>query len=110
MIVTLSAGQCQPQPRCAGGVNAIEENHIALLLGNGAPLSVQEVVAIESTGNPLLDCGVWQEITGELLCRKLIERHIGIERGYHPIPPDPLRGVAILLEAVRIGVPRRIEP
>ncbi len=41
---------------------------------------------------------------------KLVKGHVVIEGLDHPVAPDPLKGVAVLLETVAVGVAGRIQP
>ena len=68
------------------------------------------MVAVEAAGDLLIDGGLRQQVAGQLPDRELIERQIVIQRPDHPVAPDPLPGVAILLETVAIGVPSGVEP
>lgn len=54
--------------------------------------------------------GVGEEVAGELFDGELVERHVGVEGVDDPIAPDPLEGIAVLLEAVAIGVACGVEP
>ena len=110
VIVALGAGHRQPQPRRARRVDTVEEVVEPLLFGDRAPLAVQEVIAVEAAGDLLLVGRVRQQVAGQLLDRELVERHVGVEGFHHPVAPDPLPGVAILLKAVGVGVARGIEP
>ena len=110
MVVALRAGHRQTQPGGACCIDAIEEVVEPLLLGDRAPLAVEEMVAIEAGGDFLLHGRVGKQVAGQLLDRELVKRHVGIERLHHPIPPDPLPRVAILLESVGVGIPCGIEP
>ena len=53
---------------------------------------------------------VQQQITGELLNRELIERHVGIQRADHPVAvaPDLPPGIAGITRAV--GIAGQIQP
>ena len=115
MVMALGAGHCEAKPRRARRVDPVEEVVEPLLLGDRAPLAVQEMVAVEAAGDFLIERGLfgvgrWQEITRQLLGGKTVERHVGVEGLHHPIPPDPLPGIAILLETVGIGVAGGVEP
>ena len=110
VVMALGAGQRQAQPGGAGGVDAIKQIVEPLLLGNRAPLAVEQMVAVEGRGNFLLVGRVGQQVTSQLFNRELIKRHVGVQRRHHPVPPDPLPGVAILLKAVGVGIAGGIEP
>ena len=115
MVVALGAGHREAEPRRARRVDPVEEVVEPLLLGNRAALAVQKMVAIEAAGDLLIESGLFgggrrQQVARQLLGGKTVERHVGVEGLHHPVPPDPLPGVAILLEAVGIGVAGDVEP
>ena len=110
MIVTLGTRHGQPQPRGACGVDTIKEVVEPLFLRNCTPFTIEEMVAIEPCRNLLLDRRLGQKVAGYLLDGKLVERHVIVERPHHPVPPDPLPGVAVLLKPVGVCIAGRIEP
>ena len=110
VVVALSARHRQSEPRGGGRVDAIEQIDKPLLFRNRAALAVQQVVAIETAGDFLVERGVGQQVARELPQRELVERHVRVDRLNHPVAPDPLPRVAILLESVAVGIPSRIEP
>ena len=68
------------------------------------------MVAVESGGNFLVECGVWQKIAGKLLDGKLIEGKVSVVGTDHPVTPGPHVTVGIILVTIGIGIPRGIEP
>ena len=115
MVVALGTGHGEAKPGGARRVDPVEEVVEPLFLGDRAPLAVQEMVAVEAAGDLLIESGLLsgrrrQEISRQLLAGKTIERHVGIEGLHHPVTPDPLPGVAVLLEAIGVGVAGGIEP
>ena len=52
--------------------------------------------------------GMWQEITGKLLCEKLIVLHVGVESLDYPIAIGPGWRHLIALVAVGVGVTRHL--
>ena len=108
--MALAAGERQAEPGGACRVDPVEEVVEPLFLGNRSPLAIEEVIPVEATGYSLLDRRVGEEIAGKLLDREAVERHVGVEGPDNPIPPHPLPGVAVLLEAVGIGIAGGIEP
>jgi hypothetical protein len=68
------------------------------------------VVAAETGGDDLLLGGSRQEVAGDLLDEKLVERLVVVEGLDHPIAPDPLMPTAIDRVAVGVRVARGIEP
>ena len=52
-----------------------------------------------------------QHVAGELLDRELVVRHVGVDRGNHPIAiATGKRPRAILLVAVAVGIAGQVEP
>ena len=58
VIVALGAGNGQSEPVGGRDVDAVEEDDETLFLGDGSSFPVVEVIAIESAGDFLLDCGI----------------------------------------------------
>ena len=110
VVVALSASDGEAQPVGGGGIDAVEESDVTLFLGDGATFAVEEVIAIEGSCDALLGGGCGEQIAGELFDRKLIEGLIRVEGLDHPVAPNPLEGVAVLLIAVGISVAGGIEP
>ena len=110
MIMTLGTGHSQPQPGGGGHIHSVEQNHKALLLGNGPTLSVVQMVAIETAGYFLVRAGIRQKISSELPNGKLIKWHVLIKGIHHPVPPYPLIGFSIKLKTIAIGIAGGIQP
>ena len=110
VIVTLGARHRQAEPGRGGGVDPVEQVHEPLLLGDRAAFAVQEVIAVEPAGDLVLGRGPGQEVAGQEPDGELIERHVVVQGLDQPVAPDPLPGVAVLLEAVAVGVAGGIEP
>ena len=53
---------------------------------------------------------VLHEIARQLQDRELIERQVAIEGGHHPLPVGPHFAKVIVVDAVRVGVARVVEP
>ena len=66
MIVTLAAGHGEAHPSGGRGVHPVKQNVVPLLLGDGAALPVQEMVAVEGGRHFLGLRGVWQKIPRKL--------------------------------------------
>ena len=110
VVMALGAGHRQTQPGGGCRVDPIEENHIALLLGNRSTFSVEQMVAIESAGDLLIDGRIGQQVAGKLPEGELVEGEVFIQGPYHPIAPEPLPCIAVLLESIAIGIAGSIEP
>ena len=110
VIVALRARHRQAHPCRRRRVHAVEKIVPALLLRDRAALAVQQMIAIESGRDELIARRIRQQIAGELFDRKLVERHVRIQRTHHPIAPHPLKRIAVLLKAIAVRKPRRVEP
>ena len=110
VIVALGARHRQAEPGGGGGVDPVEQVHEPLFLGDRAAFPVQEMIAVESAGDLVLGRGPGQEIAGQETDGELIERHVVVQGLDQPVAPDPLPGVAVLLEPVAVGVTGGIEP
>src|SRR5690606_9229571 len=59
----------------------------------------------------LLDRVVGEEVARDLLEEETVDRHVGVDRVDDPVPVAPrLAEEEVLVEAVRVGVARKIEP
>jgi hypothetical protein len=62
-------------------------------------------------GCDLLVCGrVGEHIACELFYGELIERHVGVERAYHPVTILPHHAALVFFISIGVGVARKIEP
>ena len=110
VIVALRTLQRQAKPRPPGGLEPVDNALDAkLLLARVVALGLHRV-PVERTGHPLLRRCARQEIAGELINRKPVERHVLVERGNHPVAvwPDVARAVCRITG--RVGKPREIKP
>ena len=110
VIVTLGALQRQPKPGSAGRLKPIHDAlDPKLLLARVVALGLHRV-AMKRAGHPLPRGRVRYQITGELIDRKTIERHVVIQRSNHPVTirPDVARPVRRI--ARRVGKAREIKP
>ena len=110
VVVALGAGDREAEPGGRGALDAVEEADVALLLGDVAAFAVEDVVTVEGRGDLLVECRVREQVAREHLGAELVERLVGVEGLHQPVAPDPLEGVAVLLEAVAVGVARGVEP
>ena len=108
MVVATTAVERQAKPDRAHCLGHVEDIIDAILLGDAATLAVNHVVAIEAGGQDLFVRRIRQKITGQLLDRELIERHVVVERTNHPVAPGPHRTLAVTLIAVGVGVACRL--
>ena len=110
MVVALGALKRRAEPDRSGGVHAIDHLIEAAFLRFGARLDVGRGAAVEAGGDAGRLAGVGQEISRDLGNRKRVERHVGIQRGDHPVTIGPQRSQIVALVAVGIGIAGQIEP
>ena len=82
-------GRCRHDP--------VDDVFRSILFINHAPLDRDRVIAIESGCQTGLVGRAGKHVAGNLLDRELIERHVRIERVNHPVAPNPLFSLAIIL-------------
>ena len=90
VVVTLRAAERQTEPQRAYCVCSVEDVVDARFFFVPTALTVCHVVAMKARGEPLLGSRVRKQVSGKLLDRKLVERHVGVERGDDPVPPRPV--------------------
>ena len=108
--MALGARHGQAKPGGGGRVHTVKENHIALFLRDGPAFAVEQVIAVKRGGDELILGGIGEEVAGELFGGKLIKGHVRIEGFDHPVAPDVLMRVTVLLETIAVGKPRGIQP
>ena len=108
--MALSTLQRGTEPDGARGVDAVDDLVDPAFLRLGTRFDVGGRAAMKASGNDLLRRGIGQQISGDLLQRELIERHVGIERVHHPVAPGPDFAQIIALEAMRVRIAGEIEP
>ncbi len=110
VIVALSAGHGQAEKHLAGGLDPIDGVDGEVLLGNGAALMSDHVIAVEAGGDALRLGGVGHQVTGQLLNDKLVEGQVVVVGLDHPVAPQPHVTTAIDGKSVGVGVARLIHP
>ena len=110
MIVTTGAGHGQSHPNCHGRVDPVDSVFQEELLQNQTSLGVVAIVPVETRRNDLIHGRVRQQVTGQLLDRKLIERHVGLVSFNDPVAPAPHCARSVVLIAIRIGIAGRFHP
>ena len=110
MVVTLGATQRRAQPHGRGRIYAVHDVFGCVFIRVGAAFKVDHAVPIEPARDLLLDRSARQHVSGELLDRKLIKRHVAVERVDHPLPPLPHVTMIINVIAVGIRITRQIQP
>ena len=110
VVVAASAPQGQGEPGCPGGLEPIHHVLGLPLLIDGPELGVEPVVPVEPRGHLLPEGGVGEEVAGQLLEGELVERHVGVERLDHVVPPAPHGAPGIALKPAAVGVPGHVQP
>ena len=110
MVVALGTSDREAEPGGRRALDAVEEADVTLFLGDVTAFAVEDVVTVEGRGDLLVERRVREQVACEHLGAELVERLVGIEVLHQPIAPDPLEGVAVLLEAVAVRVARGVEP
>ena len=110
VVVAAGASHGQAHPDRGRGVDPVDHVLQLVLLGNGASLEVDHVVAVESGGQPLSGRGPGEQVAGQLLDGELVEGLVPVEGIDHPVPPEPHVPVAVDVVAVGVGVAAGVEP
>ena len=104
MGVALGARHRNSHPNGHGRIDSVDNCRIAKLFVVGPPLTIGHRVAMECSGHEICLSGMVKQVAGQLLDRKLFDRHIPIERVDDPIsirPDSPWRIIGV---ASRVGV------
>ena len=110
VVVALRAARGEPEPDGRGGIDAVDIIAGLGLFLDGAALGRGEVVAVVAGRDELIDAWIGQQITGELLNRELIERHIAVVGRRDPVAVGPDGADVVEMEAVGVGVAHGVEP
>ena len=110
MVVALGTGHGRAQPNRGRGVDPVDHILGEVLLGVGAAFGAGHSVAIESGGDSLIQGGVGQQVTRQLLHGELVEGLVGIESRDHPIAVLPHRSGKVDMVTVRVGIAGQIQP
>ncbi len=108
--MALRAADGQPQPDGPGRVDAVHCRLDAELFRVGAPLLIDQRVAVKAGGHELRLAGARQQIAGQLFDREAVERHVVVQGLDHPVAIGPHFALAVDRIAVRVGVARLVEP
>ena len=110
VIMALGAAHGAAEPDRAGGVDAVDDLFVVVLVRIGPGFKIQRGVAMKSGRHFLGFSCLGKEVAGELLDREAVKGHVGVERGDDPVAPRPhvARGVALV--AFGVGVAGEIEP
>ena len=110
VFVTAAAAERRAHPHLHRRVDPVHHGLDPELLVVGSALRVGHGVAMKARGDALGERRILQQIAGQLLDREPVKRQVTIERFDHPVAIPPDRAAGILLVAVRVGVPRQIQP
>ncbi len=111
MVVAARAADGQPQPHCSDRAGAVHDLLHTVFLHVRATLPIAERIPVEPGSYFLIDSGVGQQISGELLDRELIVRHIAIERVDDPVSIAPRIGPELIgLVTIAIRIAGQIQP
>ena len=110
MVVTLGALESGAEENGARGVHAIDDLIDAILLRMHAGFDIAGRRAVETSGNALGGGGVGQEIAGDLLNDKLVERHALVKSINDVIAVCPTIAKLVGLKSVAVGVTREVQP
>ena len=110
MAVALHAAERHALPRLPGGVHPVDHGGNAEFLIVRAPLFIGLRDPMSRGGHIVFNSGLRQQIAGDLLDGKLIERQIRIQRGDDPVAKLPDRTTSVCSQAARIGVTHLIQP
>ena len=110
MVVTPCTCQGQSHPGGRERIEPIDDVLDPELFGDAAALAIGPVIAIESCRQHLFRPRAGQQVTGKLLNREPIKRHVVVDRVDNPIPPSPHHSWLIVLVTVGVGVAGQVEP
>src|SRR6185436_13269382 len=100
VIMTACAAQGSSHPGIGSRLDPIHDILDLIFFGDGTTLEIDHVVSVKPGGNLLFVGSVGQEIAGQLLDRKLVERQVTIECVYNPVAPAPHIAVTVDVVAV----------
>ena len=110
MAVTLSTRDRRSHPDSHCRVDSINYRDVAELFVLSAAFIICHRVAMKRSGYHLLVARIWQHVASQLLDRKLIKRHVVIDRSNDPVSPRPDRTRRIVSVACRIGIAGKVQP
>ena len=110
VIMTPGAGQGHAQPDLAGGNDPVHHILGAVLLIDDASLDRDPVVSIETRSEALLVGSLRQQIPGQLFDGELIEGLVAVVGVDHPVTPDPVLTLGVVLVAIGVSVAGEVKP
>ena len=110
VIVALCTGHGGAHPRGHRRVHAVNHGDVAKLLIVGAAFAVGLGVAMKGGGDELVGRGRGQQIAGELVASKLVERLVVVDGADNPIAIRPNGARRIVGIARAVGITREVQP
>src|SRR5205085_2795816 len=110
MVVTLRAPKRRSHPDRHGGIHTIDDRFMTKLFVIGSPFGISHRISMKAGRDFLFARSIGQQIARNLPNGKPVERNIPVQRGDDPIPIWPDRPATILFVALRISVPRQVQP
>ena len=110
VIVASGATDCHAQHGRSVSAHAIHGVFNQPFFGNRTTLVVDPVIAVEGSGDLLIQGGIGKEVSGQLLGEELVVGHVFVEGVNHPVAPWPARANHLVVEGVAVAVARNVEP
>ena len=110
VIVALGTLHGQAHEYRRNRVDLVGDIGDAVFLGDRATLVRVHAVAQKAGCQPRLIRRIWKQVPGQLFDNELVVRHVLVVRVDHPFTPEPHVSVVIDRKAIRIRIPRRVEP
>ena len=110
MVVALCAFESGAKENGSSCVHAVDYLIHAILFRVRAGLDVAGRCAMETGGDPLGRGGAGQHVAGNLLNDKLVKWHSRVESINYPIPISPTVADLVGLEAITVGIARKVQP
>ena len=110
VVVAGGAAGGQSEPDRRRGIDAVLGINGGVLLRDGPALACRLQQPVIAGGDLLLLRRAGQHVAGNLFDCELIERHVGLVRGYHPIAVRPDAARIIEMNSLRVGVAHRVQP
>ena len=110
MVVALGALQRGAEPDRGRRIHAVDDLVEAALFRHRACLHIRGRAAVEPGGNAGVLRGTRQQVTGDLVDRELIKRHVCVKGIHHPVAIRPEVAEIVPLVPVGVGVAGEIEP
>ena len=110
VIVAAGASDGEAHPHGCGSLRAVGHIFDAILFGDDSAFAAGAVIAIEPRSDLLVECGLGQQIAGELLGGEAVVRHVAVEGIDDPVAPAPHVPRAIGLVAVTVAIAGGFHP